>query len=114
MSASAITVETIAAAERLAAVAFTAAERTQILAKIDEQIGRVRPRRAAPLPNGLGPATLFDPRLPGAAAPANDGGFKPSEPTALPLPDSDDDIAFATVTTLAGWLRRGAIARGAW
>ena len=109
MTESSITTETIAAAERLAGVAFTPAERRQILARIDEQIGRVRHRRSFEPDNALGPATVFDPRLPTFDIAANDGGFKPSQPAALPLPDSDDDIAFASVTMLAGWLRRGAI-----
>ena len=109
MTESSITTETIAAAERLVGVAFTPAERRQILARIDEQIGRVRHRRSFEPDNALGPATVFDPRLSTFDIAANDGGFKPSQPAALPLPDGDDDIAFASVTTLAGWLRRGAI-----
>ena len=109
MTESSITVETIAAAERLADVTFTAAERKQILATIDRQIGRVRRGRSFEPDNGLGPATVFDPRLPAFDIAANDGGFMPSEPAVPPLPDNDDDIAFATVTRLAVWLRRGAI-----
>ena len=109
MTESSITTETIAAAERLVGVAFTPAERRQILARIDEQIGRVRHRRSFEPDNALGPATVFDPRLSTFDIAANDGGFKPSQPAALPLPDGDDDIAFASVTTLAGWLRRGTI-----
>ncbi len=110
MSDSTITAETIAAAERLAAIAFTPAERKQVLAKIDKQIDRVRLRRSFEPDNALGPATVFDPRLPGIDIPANDGGVTPSEPPALPLPQSDDDIAYAPLTTLAGWLKGGAIA----
>ena len=73
-----ITTETIAAAERLAGVDYGAAERAQVLAKIDEQLDwlRARRRRFAP-DNGLGPATVFDPRLPGVAVVDQSAGFAP-------------------------------------
>ncbi len=75
-----ITAETVAAAERLAAVEYTPAERAQMLGKLDEHVGRARARRAFEPANGLGPAVVFDPRLPGVALAPNDGGFQPSEP----------------------------------
>ena len=40
-----ITIETIAAAERLAGVDYGAAERAQVLAKIDEQINQAQEKR---------------------------------------------------------------------
>ena len=43
-------------------------------------------RRATKLPLTLAPATLFDPRLPGFAMPA-DRGFRPSEAPVPPLPE---------------------------
>ncbi len=104
-----ITVETIAAAERLAGVEFTAAERGQILAKIDEQIDWIRARRAFAPANGQGPAVVFDPRLPGMDFSAQDGGFAASDTAPPPLPGADADIAFAPLTILAGWLRTGMI-----
>ena len=104
-----ISTETVAAAERLAAVEFTPAERAQMLGKLDEQVGRARARRAFEPANGLGPAVVFDPRLPGVALAPNDGGFQPSKQKPPPLPARDEDIAFAPVTALGGWLRRGEI-----
>ena len=104
-----ISAETVAAAERLAAVEYTPAERTQMLGKLDEHVGRARARRAFEPANGLGPAVVFDPRLPGVALAPNDGGFQPSEPAPTPLPALDVDIAFAPVTALGAWLRRGDI-----
>ena len=62
-----ISTETVAAAERLAAVDYTPAERSQMLGKLDEHVGRARARRAFEPANGLGPAVVFDPRLPGVA-----------------------------------------------
>ena len=104
-----ISAETVAAAERLAAVEFTPAERAQMLGKLDQQVGRARARRAFEPANGLGPAVVFDPRLPGVALAPNDGGFQPSKPAPTPLPARDEDIAFAPVTALGAWLRRGDI-----
>lgn len=104
-----ISTETVAAAERLAAVEFTPAERAQMLGKLDEHVGRARARRAFEPANGLGPAVVFDPRLPGVALAPNDGGFHPSEPAPTPLPARDVDIAFAPVSQLGAWLRRGDI-----
>ena len=74
-----ITAETVAAAERLAAVEYTPAERAQMLARLDEHVGRARARRAFEPANGLGPAVVFDPRLPGVALTSNDGGFHPTD-----------------------------------
>ena len=56
-----ISTETVAAAERLAAVDYTLAERSQMLGKLDEHVGRARARRAFKPANGLGPAVVFDP-----------------------------------------------------
>ena len=109
MDQPAITVETIAAAERLAGVDFSAAERTQMLARIDEQLDWLRARRRFAPDNGMGPATVFDPRLPGMDIPQQGGGFTPSDEPPPPLPEGDADIAFAPLTMLAGWLRQGAI-----
>ncbi|MFP6730456.1 MAG: amidase [Alphaproteobacteria bacterium] len=109
MSQPGITADTIAAAEPLAGIEFSAAERTQILAKIDEKIDWLRACRRFVPENGLGPATVFDPRLPGMDILPQDGGFTPSDAPPPPLPEQDIDIAFAPLTTLAGWLREGAI-----
>ena len=99
-----ITVETVAAAERLAAVAYTPAERAQMIGRLDEHASRARARRAFTPANGFGPAAVFDPRLPGVDVASNDGGFHPSEQEPPPLPDADVDIAFAPVTALGAWL----------
>ena len=104
-----ITAETVAAAERLAAVEYDAAERRQVLAKIGKQVERAQLRRGYMPDNGFGPAVVFDPRLPGMDIAANRGGVKPSNAAPPPLPDSDGDIAYAPLTHLSGWLRQGAL-----
>ena len=64
--AGAITEATFAEAEKLAGVEFTDTERTQMLRGIKGAVARYRRRRAQALPNGLGPAAVFDPRFPGS------------------------------------------------
>jgi len=104
-----ITTETIAAAEQVVAIDYTEAERRQILTRIGEQNERTAQRRTYQPDNGFGPAVVFDPRLPGMEIAANDGGVVPSGAPVPALPDDDDDIAYAPLTHLAGWLKDGAI-----
>ena len=103
--ASRITAAAIMGAEALAGVAYTDAERQLMLDNIMAQVELAQRRRATRLPDDLGPATRFDPRLPGFAMP-DPGPFRWEPPTA-PLPEDEDAIAFAPVTALAGWVRSG-------
>jgi Asp-tRNA(Asn)/Glu-tRNA(Gln) amidotransferase A subunit family amidase len=100
-----LTTATIAAAEALLGITYTEAERALMLDNLPAQIEDALRRRAVRLPAALGPATRFDPRLPGATAPA-DTGFAWSPP-GVAFPDNDEDIAYAPVGALAGWLREG-------
>jgi Asp-tRNA(Asn)/Glu-tRNA(Gln) amidotransferase A subunit family amidase len=100
--------KTIAEAERLQSVEYSSAERLLMLDNIAGQIELTIKRRAVKLPETLTPATRFDPRLPGFA-PADQGPFRPSDGPAPPLPERDEDIAFAPVTHLARWVRAGAL-----
>ncbi|MHC4100209.1 MAG: amidase [Planctomycetota bacterium] len=101
-----ITRGTIAEAEKLAAVEFTDEERAQILEGLDDQLKRYRSRRSLQLADDLAPATVFDPRLPGATVEqANRVVPLDSDPGAVPA--NDRDIAYAPVTALGRWIRRG-------
>jgi Asp-tRNA(Asn)/Glu-tRNA(Gln) amidotransferase A subunit family amidase len=103
-----ITVQSIREAEKLLGLGYSDAERVLMVDNLTAQVDLAVKRRAVKLPLTLAPATLFDPRLPGFAMPA-DHGFRPSEAAVPPLPQDDEDIAFAPVTTLAGWIRTQAI-----
>jgi len=103
-----ITPENIAAAERLMGVAYTAAERQQMLDNLEGQIAQAVQRRAVPLANDVPMATRFDPRLPGFAMPHGADALSLSQVTA-PLPPDDVCIAFAPVTQLGYWIRTGAL-----
>ena len=92
-----ITAVQIAAAEALAGVSYTAAERQLMLDNITAQIELAQRRRALRLPNDLGPATRFDPRPPGFAMPEAGASGDESRWTLSPspLPGDEDAIAFA-------------------
>ncbi|MHC4448438.1 MAG: amidase family protein, partial [Planctomycetota bacterium] len=101
-----ITPATIAEAEKLAAVVFTDAEREAIHKGIGEQVARYVGRRAQALPNGLAPATIFDPRMTDTRVHASQRPIVRSEGDPGPLPARETDIAFAPVTALARWIER--------
>ena len=103
-----ITNDTIAAAERLMGVAYTPAERQQMLDNFEGQIEQALARRAVPLANTVPMASRFDPRLPGFAMPHGADALHLS-PVTEPLPDSDEDIAFAPLTHLSAWIASGAL-----
>jgi Asp-tRNA(Asn)/Glu-tRNA(Gln) amidotransferase A subunit family amidase len=103
-----IDIETIAAAERVMGVTLSDGERALMADNIAAQIDLARRRRVVSLPVDLAPATRFDPRLPGWRAPAATPLRLPRE-TAPPLPESDEDIAFAPVTRLAAWIEARAL-----
>ena len=69
--AAAITTQTLAEAEKLAAVEFTVDERAQALEDLQEQVDRFSKRRTHALDNNVAPAAVFDPRLPGRSVRAD-------------------------------------------
>ena len=102
-----ITLEVIEAAERLVGVAYTRAERELMLDNLDGQIEAARARRALTFENHVPPASRFDPRLPGFRPPPPQAPVRGSATDPGPVPDSDEDIAYAPVTSLSRWIARG-------
>ena len=102
-----ITIEAIEAAERLVGVTYTRDERALMLDNLDGQIEAARARRALTLDNDVPTASRFDPRLPGFHPPPPQAPLRPSATDPGPLPDSDEDVAFAPVTSLSQWIARG-------
>lgn len=103
-----ITEATLAEAEKLMAVEYTAEERSLMLETVGRFVDRAKQRRTVDLPEGLAPAVTFDPRLPTSPKPET-GPFSPSGKDAGPLPGNAEDIAFAPLTSLAQWLRKGRV-----
>jgi len=102
-----ITPETLAAAETLFGVAYTPAERAQMLDNLESQIASALARRASPLANDMPMACRFDPRLPGTSLP--EPGPTVFSRVETPCPGDDEDIAFAPLTHLAAWIASGAL-----
>ena len=104
-----ITAATIAEAEKLVGIAFTDAERAQMLRTMSEQVEDLK-RRApfGPVPNALAPAQVFRvlPRTGKRRAPAATmeppAQFDDGEPT-------DDAIDWASVARLARWMQAGKV-----
>lgn len=99
---------TIAEAEKLVQVSYTQAERAQAAASWRVTLAPVYERRTGPrridLEPALAPATLWQPVLPGTAARPIRDRFLRSRQALLPLPERDEDIAYAPVTALSQWI----------
>ncbi|MCA9291040.1 MAG: amidase [Phycisphaerales bacterium] len=102
-----ITVETIAEAEKLVGVRFTPVEREMMVAGLRQAASGYERRRRIALTNVDAPGQIFDPRLPGRYVAPADGPLRLASAEAPALPRSDEDIAFAPVTSLSAWLHRG-------
>jgi Asp-tRNA(Asn)/Glu-tRNA(Gln) amidotransferase A subunit family amidase len=98
----------LAEAERWLDVEYSTAEREQMLPRLEEQLAWIRLRRAHPLPDGLAPASRFDPRLPGRDY-AVEARMQRGKPAARPLPGDPAEIAFAPLTDLAEWIAARAL-----
>ena len=107
VSDSQISLESIAAAEHLVGVRYTAQERALMLDNLEGQIVNAQARRAVDLPNAAPMALRFDPRLPGFVMPTQEGVSLTA--TTTPVPDNETDIAYATVQELSHWIATGAL-----
>jgi Asp-tRNA(Asn)/Glu-tRNA(Gln) amidotransferase A subunit family amidase len=104
-----VTPATFAEAEKLAQVTLTPAQRAMAAANWRTSMASMLERRTGPrkvaLEDGLAPATVWNPTLPGSTSgPAHDR-FAPSTRDPGPLPSKDDDIAFSPVSHLSHWVR---------
>ncbi len=103
--AAAIGPTTIAEAEKLAEVQYTAAERSEAASSWDVNMGALlRDRRAYHPAASVVPGSLWDPRIPGAPRGPSRTQTKFTR-SSVPLPTSDVDIAYAPVTALSEWVR---------
>jgi len=106
----AVSPETFVQAEKLVQVQYTQQELEQCagnwrmaMAPIYEM--RVGPHKAK-LEETLAPATLWDPLIPGTKPGPSQSRFVRGKADPGPLPSHDEDIAFASVTQLSGWLQQ--------
>lgn len=108
-----IAAATVAEAQKLVRIEFTAAQQAQIAGSWQRAMASTMERRTGPRKLAIGPelvpATLWNPRLPGiAAGPARDR-FVASAAPAGPLPKKDEDIAFATIAAQGQWIKSRAL-----
>jgi Asp-tRNA(Asn)/Glu-tRNA(Gln) amidotransferase A subunit family amidase len=103
-----VSVETFVEAEKLVQVTMTPKDAAQAAGNWRQSMAAVYQRRAGPnrlaISDSVAPATVWRAALPGEAhGPAKDF-FARSAAKDVPLPASDDDIAFAPVTQLSRWI----------
>jgi Asp-tRNA(Asn)/Glu-tRNA(Gln) amidotransferase A subunit family amidase len=103
-----VSIADIEGAERLIGIAYTPAEREQMVGNLEGQIALAIARRKLRFDNSTPTATRFDPRLPNFRMP---GPCSPrfSRIPVRPLPDDEADIAFASIGELAAWIGAGAL-----
>jgi Asp-tRNA(Asn)/Glu-tRNA(Gln) amidotransferase A subunit family amidase len=111
-SGPAVDAGTFAEAEKLVQVTMTQAQREQAAASWRQSMAAYLERRTGPRELALAPtdapATLWNPMLPGVVtgSEATRDRFVRSGGDGVPLPSSDDAIAFAPVTQLSRWIER--------
>jgi Asp-tRNA(Asn)/Glu-tRNA(Gln) amidotransferase A subunit family amidase len=104
-----VSIADIEGAERLLGVAYTTAEREQMVQSLEGQIASAIARRKLRFDNSAPTASRFDPRLPNFRMPAPAAPPRFSRWPARPLPDDEADIAFASIGDLSGWISSGAL-----
>ena len=103
-----ITATTVAEAEKLVQVSYTAAERAQAAGNWRVSMAPLYERRTGPrkvaLEPTVAPASRWNPAVPGLAIGPARNRFVRSPAAAGKPPAKDDEIAFAPVTQLARWI----------
>jgi Asp-tRNA(Asn)/Glu-tRNA(Gln) amidotransferase A subunit family amidase len=106
-----ITPATIASAEEIAGLSFTAAEREMMVSDLKEQAGQIAELHKVTLDNGVEPAVVFDPLPPGVKppAPAGPAAQRPpmarSRPSGRARPAREEELAFLPVSELSELVR---------
>jgi Asp-tRNA(Asn)/Glu-tRNA(Gln) amidotransferase A subunit family amidase len=107
-----ITADTLAAAEKLGAIEFTAKQREPLVKTVVERAAGFSALRTSALPNHVFPAVAFDARLAGIAPPPATSAVAPLagwQPPTVARPASAEDLAFLSVAELAALLRAGLV-----
>ncbi|HEY0785961.1 MAG TPA: amidase [Acidobacteriaceae bacterium] len=107
-----VTAQTFAAAEDLVQLHLTSRDRAQAASNWRQSMAPLLERRTGPrtlaIPADTAPASVWNPVLPGVPLPerARRHDFLPTANSHTPLPRSPDEIAFAPLTALRGWIER--------
>lgn len=100
-----ITVQSIAAAEEIAGVKFTDAQREAMVKDLDRQRQRIDQLHAVHLENATPPAVQFNPLLPGMKLDVRQRPIVRSVVRASAAPKAIEELAFLPVTELAAMIR---------
>lgn len=105
--------QTFVEAEKLVQVTMAASERAMAAqswsTSMAPLIVKMRGKDRIALPQTDVPASHWNPSLPGIAVPTIGSRFVRSHAASLPLPNKDEDIAFAPVTLLSRWIESKAL-----
>ena len=103
-----VSTQTFAEAEKLAQYPLAENERAQAASTWRKNMASLYERRTGPrklqLESTLAPATRWNPILPGSASVPDHDEFVRSKTDPGPLPASDENIAFSSVTQLSRWI----------
>jgi Asp-tRNA(Asn)/Glu-tRNA(Gln) amidotransferase A subunit family amidase len=100
-----VTLEMLKAAETIAGLEFTDAERALLIDGVNQHLTHYRNLRAIPLPNSVPSSLRFSPVLPGMKFDMGRKPLKVSSARAMKRPANLEDIAFWPVTQLAPLIR---------
>ncbi|GAC1417761.1 MAG: amidase [Acidobacteriaceae bacterium] len=100
---------TFVEAEKLVQVPLSAKDRAQAAGNWQQSMASVYERRVGPrkllIEETVAPATVWNPTLPGVTTGPSSDAFVLRPSPVRPLPASEEDIAFAPVSELSGWIR---------
>lgn len=104
-----LTIDDVAAAEKVAGLNFTTTEREMAFEGIEGALETLTKIRSAEFRNGDAPALQFNPKLPNTRVGSQKNILSLGADHNAPFPKRDDAIAFASVGQQAEWLRSGAL-----
>jgi Asp-tRNA(Asn)/Glu-tRNA(Gln) amidotransferase A subunit family amidase len=111
-----VTASTFAEAEKLVQIEMSPADRAEAAGNWRQAMAGLYERRTGPrkmaLEEGLAPATIWNPMLPGvhAGKSGSEGNhFVIGEGVPVPLPANEENIAYASVPQLGRWIKSRAI-----
>lgn len=103
--APAVTRDMLIGAEGVIGVAFTDAERDLMLNSLNSALQSYTSLHGVTLDNGVVPAVLFNPVIPGVQPPRQAPARRPRAAPTVPMPSSEADLAFLPVAHLAALVR---------
>jgi Asp-tRNA(Asn)/Glu-tRNA(Gln) amidotransferase A subunit family amidase len=101
----ALTEEVVLQAEKVAGLAFTDAQRKQLLKGLNDLSKDFEKLRKVPLPNGVPPALRFSPLLPGQKVPPGESSLRLPEAPSVDVGADLEALSFLPVTQLAALLK---------